>query len=708
MDLTLSTLFVLALAAFLLWAFTRSPDGPSQRDRELAELRELYERVAGGLYPDPAPIERQLHAVFDALEVELSHPLRKCLAELIDGERFGEEPDFERLDLKEQIDLKQKLRHWEKKKVDGQEHLDEFLFDLFIGLGVELPKVTNPSPFTIPFFYALKDAREWPTRMIATLHEEQLQHCGMFEALTARLYQNLCRASGIDPFDRGSKPLRHAKDSNEPLDRINDVYMAGTPFHALFKSPVPLKFTHEDRYNHMHIVGGSGAGKTTLIENLIRYDAESEERPSIVLIDPHSDLVRRLFRSKDFNDTLAIERGVAPILIDPRDIQYPPAINIFALNRERLAGYGEMEREQVSAGVIQTLSNVLAGLFDLDLSGKQSTFFRYVCRLMLALPDVEGRNATLLDMLELMRNPAPYKLAMESLPAIQRDFFTTDFNENIYKQTREQIRYRLQSIIENPTMARLFTNRETKLDFFAELNRSQGSVILIDTAKDFLKDNSAIFGQIMIGLILQAIQERAAIEPNKRKPTFLIIDEAADFFSDNIDDLLTDARKQKCGLVLAHQYLDQASSGLRASLHANTGIKFASGLSAQDAGAMAREMRTQPEFVQSQRKLEFAAYVRNVTPTAISIPIRFPEPSDDEFEPDKLERKIAQNRERVFAAASEPGYEAAAASDRTDSEYRSHRNPDRKGWDAKSTRDRGSREDPRAGDDGIFFEEGDP
>ena len=73
--------------------------------------------------------------------------------------------------------------------------------------------------------------------------------------------------------------------------------------------------------------------------------------------------------------------------------------------------------------------------------------------------------------------------------------------------------------------------------------------------------------------------------------------------------------------MLAHQYLDQASSSLKASLAANTGAKFASGLSASDARAMASDMRTTPDFILAQPRLQFAAHIRNVTPHAVSIPI---------------------------------------------------------------------------------------
>ena len=143
----------------------------------------------------------------------------------------------------------------------------------------------------------------------------------------------------------------------------------------------------------------------------------------------------------------------------------------------------------------------------------------------------------------------------------------------------------------------------------------------MDTAKDFLKGSSSHFGRIFISLVLQAVLERAALPEHERKPAFLIVDEAAAYFDSNIDDLLTEARKYKLGCVFAHQFLDQCTNSLKASLAANTSIKMASGVSVADARALAPDLRTTPDFILSQHKLHFAAHVRNITPQAVSIPV---------------------------------------------------------------------------------------
>lgn len=585
--------------------FWSSPP-PNPRQREEAELNDLI-RQARSQQINTAEAMSLVNAVTEVLDPELKGPMVRAFQELVDQEQAVLPTDISTLDLREKMELKTKLRKW-LLKTDGTTPND-ILEGIFSALAVELPKTKTPSPFTVPLINTLQNPKEWISRVYKTLHDQKYLDRDILSTLRERMYVNLCYHSGIEPWTVPTKSFKHAVHSDIPLNEVNDTYLRGTPFHDLFNTPVPLRLTHDDRMGHMHILGGTGAGKTSLLERLLLNDLQSDDPPSLVVLDPHSDLVRKLAK---------VDTNRRRIVIDPRDTQYPPALNVFALNRTRLNAYDEATREQVIAGAIQTFEFLFAG-FGIDLTGKQAVLFRNSCRLMLALPDSMGRNATILDMMHLMRDPAPYMKAVATLPDISREFFERDFKEQHFKQTRDQIRYRLQAIVENPTMARLFTSEETKVDLFEELNN--GSLILVDCANDFLKDASATFGQLFLSLVYQAVLERAATKV--RKDTFIYVDEAASFFSNDVSDMLTELRKYRAGLVLAHQYLDQASGSLRASIAANTGIKFASGISSGDARNMASDMRTTAEFILNQPQLQFAAYIRNVTPHAVSIPIRW-------------------------------------------------------------------------------------
>jgi len=605
-----------------------------EKARDLDDTRRLYDRVrslnlASRYAEDDAEITFGGN-VYATVSDRLSEPLRpvfiRLIAALISGEKvIFDLPslnfDVVHLSLNELVDLRHFLRAKEhflahEDRVIGL--LGDGISNIVGALANLLPETWDPSPFTVPLIYLLPEPKNFLDKLFGELWQQRYVDNGLFVDVSRRMYFNICEESGIaDPQDP-KKPFRHPSKNDKQLHEIVETYLMGTPFYEFFLAPVPLRFTHEDRFSHMHVLGGSGAGKTTLIQNLILHDLQTDDPPSLVIVDSQGDLINKLSRLDVFNpDGGALHDRL--LIISPKDIKAPPAINIFDVNRDRLDQYDEATKEQVVAGVIQTFDYVFSGLIGADLTAKQGVFFRFVARLMLSLPETLGRTATILDMIALMDDPAPYRSAIEALPPIQRNFFERDFASKTFAQTKEQIRYRLNAILENPTLARLFTSPRTKIDLFERLN--EGSIILVDTAKDFLKGASAHFGRIMISQVLQAVLERSVIPEWERKPTFLVVDEAASYFDSNIDDFLTEARKYKCGCVFGHQFLDQATSSLRASLAANTSIKFAGGVSNSDARAMASDMRTTADFILSQPRLTFAAHIRNVTPNAVSIPV---------------------------------------------------------------------------------------
>jgi hypothetical protein len=641
-----------------------------ERLRDTRELSALYAEVRAmnqrSKYRETdAAIQTSL-PVYRRLIDDLPEPLGAEFAGTLSSLTQMEKTIFEfpeikwnvsQLSLKEQVDLQRFLtakRHFLTNQERVIDLLQGGLLRIFEAIFYELPELASPSPFTIPFI----NAHPYPKKLLAMLYgivwDQSYVDNGLFVELGRTMHLNICAVSKIsDPQNPKHRPYLIPTENDAPLDELVEAYFKDTPFFDLLMAPVPLKLSYEDRFSHMHVVGGSGAGKTQLLQHLILHDLQSDNPPALVIIDSQTDLINKISHLALFDpDTGPLADRL--VYITPRDIKHPPALNIFDVNRDRLDEYDEATKEQVTAGVIQTFDYLFNGLLGADLTAKQGVFFRFVARLMLALPETLGRTATILDLINLMDDAAPYRKAVESLPPIQRNFFERDFPSKTFAQTKEQIRYRLNAILENPTLARLFTSPRTKIDLFTALNSN--AIILVDTAKDFLKGSSSHFGRIFISLVLQAILERAAIPEHKRKPAFLIVDEAAAYFDSNMDDLLTEARKYKLGCVFAHQFLDQCTSSLRSSLAANTSIKMASGVSMSDARALAPDFRTTPDFILIQPKLHFAAHIRNVTPQAISIPVpvgvleRQPQLSQGAYE-----ELREMNRERVSVPSDIPG-----------------------------------------------------
>ncbi len=381
-------------------------------------------------------------------------------------------------------------------------------------------------------------------------------------------------------------------------------------------------------------------------------DLLQPDPPGLVIIDSQGDMLEKLSRLSLFEPG----RGALAsrlIVIDPRDVLNPPALNMFDVNFERMGRYGPAAKEQILNGVIELYDYMFDSLLGAELTQKQSVIFRYLARLMLTIP-----NATIHDLVKLMQDATPYLQYIDALPPGARSFFETEFADRQFAQTKKQIQRRLWGILENPTFERMFTAPKNAIDMFEALN--SGKIVLVNTSKDFLKaERSSFLGRFFIALTLQAVLERAALPEKSRRPAFLYIDEAADYFDDNVDDLLTQARKYQLGVVFSHQYLDQLRPNLRASIAANTSIKLAGGVSTSDARSLAQDMRTSSDFILGMQKrqqgTEFATFLRNRTPRAVTVTVPFGTlERQPMMSPLSYDALISKNRARVSHKVDEP------------------------------------------------------
>lgn len=425
----------------------------------------------------------------------------------------------------------------------------------------------------------------------------------LFKELRQRLDANLTATHRTNPV----YPVDYKGDD------VVDTYLRGTHLKELFRLRTPFAIPDERRFEHTHMVAGSGHGKTQTLQYFIAKDLDAVARSdrTVVVIDSQGDLINTILKAR----VLPPERIV---LIDPEDIGYPVCLNLFSVGQERLETYNPLERERLTNSIIELYDFVLGSLLSAGMTAKQSVVFRYVTRLMFHIPD-----ATIHTLRELMEpgGTEKYQEHIAKLDGTPRRFFETEFDSKEFTNTKTQVLRRLYGVLENQTFERMFSHPHSKFDMFTEMNA--GKLILINTAKSLLKEQGTeVFGRFFIALIAQAAQERATLPGWDRLPVMVYVDEAQDYFDQNIGLILSQARKYKVGMVMAHQYLGQLSSGLQEAFEANTSIKLAGGVSARDARALSGQMSADPQLIQQQPKGTFATYVRGLTERAV--PMSFP------------------------------------------------------------------------------------
>jgi hypothetical protein len=458
-------------------------------------------------------------------------------------------------------------------------------------------------------------------QMAKTCNADEVKDVELLAHISAKLEYNLIIESGGNPADPKAftkTPKFPSKSDETNPHALISKYLGGTPLTKFFKQKIKFTIPTKTRFEHHHIVAGSGHGKTQTLQYLILKDLEAvaKGKRSVIVIDSQGDLIDTISGMAVFAEGGPLHDRI--VIIDPTDVEWPVSLNLFDVGQERLEQYSLLDRERLTNSILELYDFVLGSLLDAGMTQKQNVIFRYVTRLMLHIPD-----ATIQTLRELMEDGSEVKFAphIAKLTGSAKHFFETEFAGREFAQTRKQVLRRLWGILENQTFERMFSHPNSKLDLFSEMNA--GKVILINTAKDLLKESGTeIFGRFFIALITQAAQERATLPNSERMPTMVYIDEASDYFDRNIGIILSQARKYKIGMVLAHQYLGQLDPKLQDAIAANTSIKMAGGVSTKDARQLAPQIHMDAETIERQKKGSFSSYLRGITPTAI--PLRFP------------------------------------------------------------------------------------
>lgn len=510
----------------------------------------------------------------------------------------------------------------------------------------------------VPLIEFLDHPAEAVERFVMLPYDDETLRLELFERLRTRLITNMLVASGFspeaDPHAVSARLLIPTRQKGKTPSELVEAYLGGTPFAELLDLPVPFRVPDEMRFEHCHIVGGTGHGKTQLLQRLIHDDLvkAAEDGRSVVVIDSQGDLIQKLLRLELFSPEVEGSLADRLVLVDPSDIEHPAALNLFDAHLERTEGYSAVDRERVLNGVVELYETFFGAMLGAELTQKQGVVFRYLARLMITIP-----GANLETLMQVMEDGAPFKPHMGRLQGSARHFFATEFFAPSFAATKKQILRRLWGVLSTPAFERMFLQRDNRLDLYAAMN--EGKIVLVSTAKDLLKsDGSALLGRFFIAMIAQAALERSVIPAEKRTPTFVYVDEAQEYFGDDVETILNQARKYRVGLTLAHQTLDQLTPRLRAALHANTSLKFAGGVSAKDARAFADELHTTADFIEGMRRrrdrTEFAAWLKNMTPAAVRLttPLgyleRQPTASAEAFE-----RLLEANRARYSGAPIE-------------------------------------------------------
>lgn len=530
------------------------------------------------------------------------------------------------LSLKEQVDLRRFLRA-KQHFLSNQDRVGDLLttalgnvFGGLIGELPDLPENEDELALTVPLVTLMRRPGVIADKLIGTLLTEELSGVGLFTTLQQQLYENICLASGVDAEEeKHRRPLITADKSELPPIELVETYFRRTPFVDLLLTPVPFHIPLTARFQHHWIVAPPGTGKSTALQFLLARDFElvANNEASVVVMESNRDLIKAIEGLKVFAPGEVLDGKL--LSIDAEDVEWPIALNLFDIGMENMGSYSPADREALHNAVLTLYDYIFSALLSAELTSRQNTLFNFTIQLLINIP-----SATLDTLIDLMQ-PNGLKQFEQYLPQLDHDarrFFDLKFNSREFDRTKEQVVDRLFAVKRIRTLSRMFSAPKSKLDFFKEMGSAK--VILINVPQSLLQEDGVeIVGRFFISMILLAAHKRQLLPKHERLPCFVYIDECHDFIKRDpkIPVILDQARKLNVGLILAHQRLQQLQPYVLDALYGATAIKFAAQVSDAAAHALARDMRTTPEFILNQPPFHFAAFIRGVTQSAISVGI---------------------------------------------------------------------------------------
>lgn len=336
-----------------------------------------------------------------------------------------------------------------------------------------------------------------------------------------------------------------------------------------------------DRRQHMYIIGKSGTGKSTLIGNLIVQDIANGE--GIAVVDPHGELVEHTMAR------IPLSRKADVVYFNPVDIEYSIGFNVLELTDPNDA----KEKNLVASGLMSIFEKLWAGTWS-------SRMEHIMNNTILALLETPG--STLLGIPRMFADNNYRQQVLNNVtdPSVL-SFWLNEYEtwEDRYrKEAIAPIQNKVGRFLSTPLIRNIVGQSKSTLDIYKIMN--EGKILLLNLSKGQIgEDNSALLGAMLITKIQLSAMRRVEIKnEDERVDFYLYVDEFQNFATDSFATILSEARKYRLNLVVAHQYIGQlitdTSTKVRDAIFGNVGTMMSFRVGADDAAALEREFT--PEF----------------------------------------------------------------------------------------------------------------
>ncbi len=332
----------------------------------------------------------------------------------------------------------------------------------------------------------------------------------------------------------------------------------------------------DDRRRHSYIIGQTGTGKSYFMQELIRQDIEAGH--GVGVIDPHGDLIEATLAN------IPKERFDDVVLFEPFEMERPQGLNML-----------EWETPDQKDFAVQEMITIFQKLFPPEVIGPM--FEHYMRNAMLALMARQKNPGTLVEIPRIFTDDDFMENYLEEVTdPVVRSFWLREWRQTTGQSRSDMLGYVVSKVgrfIENEMMRNIIGQSRSGFDLGGVMNEQK--IFLANLSKGKTGEvNSSLLGLILISKIQMAAMRRADMPQEQRKDFYLYVDEFQNFTTDSIATILSEARKYRLNLTMAHQYIAQLDEKIRDAAFGNVGTIASLRISQGDADIMAKQF--EPEF----------------------------------------------------------------------------------------------------------------
>jgi type IV secretory pathway TraG/TraD family ATPase VirD4 len=331
-----------------------------------------------------------------------------------------------------------------------------------------------------------------------------------------------------------------------------------------------VRIAPSDRRRHVYMVGQTGTGKSYGMTNMVIQDIKNGS--GVGIIDPHGDLIEQILTY------IPKERAEDVILFNPGDLERPMGLNMLEY---------DINKPEQKTFITNEFIYIFDKLYDLKQTG--GPMFEYYLRNALGLLMSDTSEvSTLLDVPRIFTNEdlREKKLIKCTDPTIiefwEKEATKVTSGDISLANITPYITSKFNTFISNDYMRPIISQQKSAFDFRDVMDN--GKILLVNLSKGRIGDlNASLLGLILVGRLLMSALSRVDTPEENRRDFYLYIDEFQNFATPSIATILSEARKYRLNLTVAHQFIAQLDEKIRDAVFGNVGTMMSFRVGAKDA-----------------------------------------------------------------------------------------------------------------------------